>query len=141
MPRIRLTVRRLMVLVLLVAILMAAGIEARRLLLRSREYRGHLAYHTRREREERRNLGVAESIRRKGKTLNREMSLVEEVARLRIPYHARLRRKYERAVTQPWEPLPPDPPEPGDELVWKILEIPPVTDDIPLIDVSSMNFP
>lgn len=32
--------------------------------------------------------------------------------RLRADYHARLKRKYERATRYPWLPVAPDPPEP-----------------------------
>src|SRR5918998_6189285 len=113
LPRFRLTLRRLMVAVAAVAISIASGIEANRLWRLRDDYRARVAYHTRRENEERQNLSVIEYVRNEGIEEHPRTPVIEEVARLRVEYHADLKQKYQRAATRPWESVQPDPDDPG----------------------------
>jgi hypothetical protein len=77
----RFTVRRIMVLVAVVALLMAGGIEARRLWLLRVVYQDKVAYHARRVRDARRNLRVVSLLRSRGITINNMTRSAENEAR------------------------------------------------------------
>lgn len=134
-PRFRLTLRRLMIAVAAVAISIAGGIEANRLWRLRDDYRASAAYHAKRENEERKTLSVIATIRNEGLEELPRMPVIEEVAHLRVEHHANLKQKYQRAATRPWQSVQPDPDDPGEELVWKVFEAPPlITDAMPLIE-------
>ena len=134
----RMTTRRLMIAVAVVAILSTAGIMVRR----SRDFARQAAFHAAEE-ERRRFLlwafapGFEESFKQEQKDLVRlayvrnpirnpdlreqatqsHQDANEEHARMNAlerqrGYHAGLKQQYERAVTHPWEQVPLDPPEP-----------------------------
>ncbi len=51
------------------------------------------------------------------KEAKRELEEVEKTARVKLAYHADLKRKYQRAADHPWESVSPDAKEPGSNLV------------------------
>ncbi len=132
LPRVRLTVRRMMVVVAVVAVALAGGLTYRRWAV----YRERAAGHAHAEQLARFLLGggiavirgadgrveevngpVAVRTSEAGGGLTEFMILptpgYDAVALgRRAAYHARLRRKYERASARPWLPVEPDPPGP-----------------------------
>src|SRR4051812_43881044 len=100
----RLSTRRWVMLVVLVAVTMGAAEHLRRLRI---VYREQVARHRALETSSRRIAGYATGLQRLG---------LEPRARpgpgRRTEYHAAMRRKYERAARYPWLPVPPDPPPP-----------------------------
>jgi hypothetical protein len=126
LPRVRFTVRRMMVGVAVAAVLIGGGIEVARL---NRLRASHLydaAYHARREVEELRNLANFDRGRRGGaaNANDRQILLMERASRLRVAYHAELKRKYVKAANRPWESVAPDPKDLGEDLLWESMKIP-----------------
>jgi hypothetical protein len=112
LPRVRFTVRWLMVAVAIVAL-------AFPLFRMARFYRMHLhAALSHREWEkfhalELKNVALTEYAPSVSPQRRREMTEQSiSRARNRQRYHAELKRKYERAATHPWDPVEPDPPMP-----------------------------
>jgi type II secretory pathway component PulJ len=91
LPRVRFTVRRMMVAVTLVAILLAVVIRRRDYCLRMAARYAQEEARTRSDLQSARALGPA-------------MLAVHVAAQ-----HGELRRRYQRAASRPWEPLPDDP--------------------------------
>jgi hypothetical protein len=112
LPRVRFTVRRLMIVVAVAAGLMAAWVGLARLRLLSSDYRARAEQHA----------GIEETLRRivasdgadapvdisPGPGLRSRRFTARAVAE----HEAALRRKYERAARYPWLPVEPDPLEP-----------------------------
>jgi hypothetical protein len=101
-PRVRFTVRRLMAVVAVLAVLLGAGAEVVRLARLAEDYRQRAKYFV-----------AAEDVR--NLTVAAERMVDPGAARKpdRIAAHyAQLRRRYERAAARPWLPVAPDPPEP-----------------------------
>lgn len=123
MRRPTMTIRRAMIAVAVAAVLIA--IWARDLPARRRSYLADAAYHARREAEERQLLATLEQARREGKIPPRSRSWANAEAslRVRIPYYSALKEKYRRAASHPWETPGPDPSDPGEDLVWRAMEI------------------
>jgi hypothetical protein len=105
-PRVRFTVRQMMIVVAVVAVLMSSYTIAMRMRHLS-AYRYMVRYHRQHERTS--VIAVRDSL------TGQEIAGVEELDRLtrtKSAYHAAMRRKYERAVAQPWITIPVDPPDP-----------------------------
>jgi hypothetical protein len=107
MSRFRFTIRRMMVVVAIVAVICGGGSYAwRREQLRRRleGYHWKISHHSQMERSS--ITAIVESNVPTGP---------DELARLnsvRTAYHASMRRKYQRAAVRPWQGIEPDPPEP-----------------------------
>ena len=100
MPRLRLSVRLLMVLIAFAAVAMAATVMARR----SGEFRA-LAE----EQADAEQLSLSYADEARGPTGDRQrVARGEQMA----AYHRALRVKYEQAARHPWLPVEPDPPIP-----------------------------
>ena len=100
LPRVRLTVRRLMVAVAVVALCLTAWSYWDRRDERYFEFAVKAMSHT--------TLAVAYET-------GRPIGSLRERARVnprKAAYHAALARKYEYAASRPWLPVLPDPPEP-----------------------------
>jgi hypothetical protein len=139
---VRFTVRRMMVAVALNCISMGVTREVRRLGRQSLEYRRRAVTAAREQRGWRQAMigRVASEVeaqrlvavlRTKDQDLadlwvleasvwSRAVSEVREV----VAFHARLRQKYQRAASRPWEPVEPDPPEPRETHVWQCVRTP-----------------
>lgn len=141
-PMIRFTVRRMMVVVALVAVAIGATLEVKRLGRLSREYRRRAVTSAREERMWRREAKgevaselearcLSDALRAKDQDLadlwaeqaSASACEIREVGEI-LNHHARLRRKYERAASRPWEPVAPDPPEPHLTPVWNCVRLP-----------------
>ena len=116
LPRVRFTLRRLLLVIALLAVLMATGLELGRATRRAREYRqlavAHAAFRDL-------SLGEADDYRyayrhrttadnRAGTDLLRSEAHERAMAR----YYDALFAKYLRAARFPWLPVEPDPPPP-----------------------------
>jgi hypothetical protein len=100
LPRVRFTVRRMMVAVAVIAIL----IEGVSLWQRAALYRWKVRHHAMMERSS--VIAVVEGPKAAD---NAELARLSEVW---STYHAAMKQKYEYAVTRPWIYVPPDPPQP-----------------------------
>jgi hypothetical protein len=112
-----------MIAVALVGGLFAAVVEVRRLSKVSLKYRRQAELFRLEEDSHRRSASRLEALRHavavqasietavRAKKLEELGSDLEEMGR-QGRHLAALRRKYERAASRPWEPLPPDPPPP-----------------------------
>jgi Tfp pilus assembly protein FimT len=113
---VRFTLRRLLIVIALLAVLIAAGLEGARATRRAREYRqiavAHAAFRDL-------SLGEAEAYRyvyihkapadsRAGTDLLRSEAKERALAR----HYEALSAKYRRAARFPWLPVEPDPPQP-----------------------------
>jgi len=124
LPRPRFTIRLLLIVVAIVAVLLAGGIGATRLVRRSRHFRQLAVSHANEERllprlvaKKVAILGMAETFAERHSRKEYEGYLKADIRfmeylRLLIAYHARMKQKYERAASHPWEFVPPDPPAP-----------------------------
>lgn len=100
LPRVRVTVRRLMVGVAVTALALAAD-QVRR---RRADYLGRAAINADAEQMSRAYADDARGPHCDPQRVERGDALAA--------YHAALRLKYERAARRPWLPVAPDPPEP-----------------------------
>jgi hypothetical protein len=103
----RMTTRRWLIAVAVVAVCLGSGI----LITRSRSYAALCAFHAEGEKECRRIVEAFEG-RRLDAAVWKDWIAHARRARRLLPYHAALRRKYELASRRPWLPVEPDPPEP-----------------------------
>ena len=102
LPRVRLTIRRLMIAVAIVAMLAGIAIEISRRRARFHE----LAVHYRR---------MERNTFHRGYYISATLEEFEEYSRRwpRLkPYYTEMTGKYELAERRPWMPVAPDPPEP-----------------------------
>jgi len=114
-----------MIAVAVVALMVASGVEMRRLYRLSSYYRnqatvakraqkyriGELVRAERRVKE--RQAWVADGSARPG-TVRTSIAIRDQISR-QIDYWRNLKSKYERAARYPWLPVDPDPPEPAVE--------------------------
>jgi hypothetical protein len=98
-PRVRFTVRTLMALVAVAAIVFGGAL----LWHTASSYREKALYHANLQSSMIMAFGDLDSVD------EAELARVSEAWRT---CHSALRRKYERAASRPWEYVPPDPPEP-----------------------------
>jgi hypothetical protein len=116
LPRVRFTLRRLLIMIALLAVLMAAGLEAARWSRLAQAYRqyavGHAAFRDL-------SLGEAEEYRSAYEHVNpadvrsRTELLESEAGERRLARHYdALDAKYRRAARFPWLPVEADPPQP-----------------------------
>ncbi len=113
LPRVRFTVRRLMVLVAIVGIFVGLGVEGAKRRARFREL---AAKH-----QEKGMQWFAFFPGGKSQHQDEMMRLYEERVGPTIEYYCGLRDKYERASLYPWLPVgsdPPPPPEPATSYPW-----------------------
>ena len=111
-PRPRLTVRRLMIVVAVVTVLLGAAYKFAECNLLARFYRVEAQYHADREsalREIAAKDGGESLINFTPRTDTRSKRFP---IRVMADFEAKLKRKYDRAASRPWLPVPPDPPEP-----------------------------
>ncbi len=144
LPRVRFTVRRLMIAVAIAAFLIGGGIEAARCKRLRKAHLDDAAYHARREAEELRNLANIDLSRRAGAidVEVRSMRLIERSSRLRVDYHGQMKRKYSKAASRPWRAVSPDPKDPGTELIWEAFTIPELGGpEVKLIEIESSDSP
>jgi hypothetical protein len=128
LPRVRFTVRRLMIAVAIVGVLLAAGLEARWMHRKYREYATRASLHSYCERlySEWASSDIKKEADRRSKfEKNGQAGFDDWVLHLAdyygrraaketlwANYHARMKSKYEVAMRRPWLPVEPDPPEP-----------------------------
>jgi hypothetical protein len=132
LPRGRLTVRRMMIAVAVIALAFEAFLWAERIRARQASYRGWAAVHARHAQRwltlARRNEDQPDNPKlpptlmadpefrahwEKGVAAWRiQRGPIIGAQRRNAAYHASLADKYERATSRPWLPVPPDPPEP-----------------------------
>jgi hypothetical protein len=113
LPRVRFTVRQLMVAVAAIAVLLTAGIVGQRWMDFSRRARSHADQAWGYSLEAGNSYQLAYDDIRSGNGGSARQS-AEEGATWRglALYHDTLRRKYERAMWRPWALVAPDPPAP-----------------------------
>jgi hypothetical protein len=99
-PRVRFTVRRMMIAVAVSAAVIWGVI----LWQRASFYRWKARYHARMERS-----SIIAVIEGRKSAAPGELA---DLSRIRAAHHAALRRKYEHAAARPWEYVPSDPPDP-----------------------------
>ena len=123
------SLRLAMASVALIAVVL--GVGSRQLYARRADFMKDAAHHARREAEEQRNVATFDRGRREGSTNANDPYILklERSSRVRLAHHAELKRKYLRAAARPWEPVPPDPPDVGESLLWDALLMP--TPDFP----------
>jgi hypothetical protein len=127
LPRVRFTIRRIMIVVASVALLMGG---LRLLWLRS-AYRkaalAHAAYENlartlqrmvENEGKDERELEIAfgMKVEPEPEPVKATRAADARVNRKTAEYHAALRQKYERAAARPWAPIAPDPPPPEPDV-------------------------
>lgn len=124
-PRFRFTLWRLMIAVAIVAFLIGGGIGSARFLRLRASHLSDAAFHARREAEELANVALFDQGRRAGaaNATDRSTLMRERSSRLRVGYHADLKRKYIRAASRPWEAVTPDPKDPGEDLLWESMMV------------------
>jgi hypothetical protein len=114
LPRVRFTVRQVLVAVAALALLMAAGIEAVRQMRIARAYRQMAVYHA-----SWRDFCLAEAEEYRAavaaRPASRDWSRSEAHQRALAQYHDSQASKYRLAARSPWLPVEPDPPEPAPE--------------------------
>jgi hypothetical protein len=103
-PRVRFTVRRMMVAVAVVGILTWCGIGLYRRWSRIPEYRARARNHA--------DALRAHVIAVRERSHTASPAELVELNRQRNAYHTALKREYERAASFPWKWMPPDPPDP-----------------------------
>jgi hypothetical protein len=120
LPRMRCTVRQMMVAVAVISVVTGGTIIAKR----QRVYRVRAAFHAQQEQvaakrwrhwsqEAARLSGPAGDQSPPRSDQERELAVVMvNYSRNRVAHHARLRVKYERVSRYPWLPIDPDPPSP-----------------------------
>jgi hypothetical protein len=101
------TTRRWMIVVAIVAV----GVGAGMLIMRSRSYAALAALHAESENECRRIVEADEGNRLDAAIWKDWIAYARRSRRLLL-HHAALRRKYELASRRPWLPVEPDPPAP-----------------------------
>ena len=127
--RTRFTVRRMMAVVAIAAILLGPGLQAWRVYRNFREYKQRASQHsifetiwTKQKHEwsskESEWRSIAKDLEQKGKDFRSAVEIAEIYATIAenptrlAEYHARMKEKYEAARRRPWLPVEPDPPEP-----------------------------
>ena len=120
LPRVRLTVRQMMVAVAVVAVVTGGTVIARR----QDVYRVRAVFHAQQEhvaanrwrhwsQEAIRLSGPPGDRNQPGSDQERQLAVaMVAYSRNRAAHHARLRVKYERVARYPWLPIDPDPPSP-----------------------------
>jgi Tfp pilus assembly protein PilE len=127
-PRVRFTVRRLMIVVAIVAISLGVFETVRawekyseraareslitRLYLSEFNERIEMARRQKKGREARISQGFPFEDEIINEKLEKASVLGAELSRRRLEFHAELKEKYDRATRYPWLPVAPDPPEP-----------------------------
>jgi hypothetical protein len=110
----RMTTRRWIIVVAIVALVVGGMVLARR----QGVYRVRAAFYAQQEQVATRRLRhwTQEVVRFSGRPQSDEQrrlaELMEDYSRDRVAYHARLKVKYRRAAHYPWLPIAPDPPTP-----------------------------
>jgi hypothetical protein len=127
MPRVRFTVRRLMIAVAVVAVLLFGGMQGRRVYRNYRLYSSHSAHYGTLEAICLRNLPAhrkqlesildltkdeAPGIDLQTYDSYKHIKDILDRAERRGEYYGRLKIKYERAAHRPWLPVEPDEPRP-----------------------------
>jgi hypothetical protein len=117
LPRVRFTVRRMMVATAVLAISLFSGIWLTRIGHLTGMYEQRALYHAEQERATRLAIeNTLDHFRRVVKDPEKD-PVFQHLSRLQITnpradYHAALREKYEVASRRPWRPVAPDPPPP-----------------------------
>jgi hypothetical protein len=125
LPRVRFTVRRLMIAVAVVAVLIGAGISVRRSIFLSREAaacsgfesfwrdQGHYSRKAAEDYSRIAKMSTDSNFASELRGLARDSAEQAEHDVERADYFGRLKAKYEAAVRRPWLSVEPDPPNPG----------------------------
>lgn len=100
LPRCRLTVRRMIAVVAIIALIIGVATY----LMRADHYRRRARHHALMERSS--VIAVVDGAK------PAEQQELDELNRAWTAHHGSLRRKYEAAATRPWAYVAPDPPEP-----------------------------
>jgi hypothetical protein len=114
LPRVRFTVRRLMVAVAILAVVFGVTLESIRLGRRWAYYHRRAAYYEQSE-ELFRFIGRGErqaAASTSGQAAKRSLQQAAE-CELRVPFYAELKRRHRYAEWRPWTSLPPDPDPPS----------------------------
>jgi hypothetical protein len=108
-PRPRLTVRRLMIAVAVIALV--TGVIA--MLIQSERRRQRAVYHAKMETETQHlmNFYRGDLVLRRGENRDDFPAMLGRFTRRNL-YHSEMRRKWEASAARPWLPVEPDPPEP-----------------------------
>jgi len=113
LPRVKMTVRRTMCLVAVVALAFGVA-DAVSMSIRSARYRRRADHFERMERRCREIGAMDDATRVRAAEAAFDDPFLDDPGwnRRMIPYFESLKRKYRRAALQPRVPLPPDPPSP-----------------------------
>jgi hypothetical protein len=125
LPRVRFTVRRMIVVVAVIAAVLGGGIEVERLrrpyLYRQEaaKFAGNGRYWYERFLDYQQAIMGSKKLTHTGDSSTEEMAEAEmgEAARRYreiIWWSSKMKEKYERAASRPWESVPPGPPRPWD---------------------------
>jgi hypothetical protein len=113
LPRVRFTVRRLMVVVAVAAALMGAFVEYVRLCRKSTDFRARAEEHAALEQTLRWTIATSGADSPIDISPGPGMRSKRFTARAVTDWQAALRRKYERAAHYPWLPVVADSPQPN----------------------------
>jgi hypothetical protein len=117
MPRLRFTVRRMLIAVAIVAILCGGGVQIRRAIAFSQLASSHtsfgLFWHSQEQWHRQFARSILESDRpRLSENDAAEQTEQAEKSKVLADYHAAMKAKYEAAARRPWLSVEPDPPRP-----------------------------
>lgn len=113
------TMKQLIVVVFILAILVS--LVSKELVKRRNAFLYDVAYHTRREVEELRNLENLGKMRREKSSNLKDESLakLEKSSQLRVSYHSEMKLRFQSAANHPWQSVGPIREEPGEALLWE----------------------
>jgi hypothetical protein len=146
-PRFRFTIRSFMIAIAAITFLVVGGIQARKW-LELREVCLEIAGdHARLESEQRQKLADAAKARSEGfkgwgerrAEADTIVPMIEDLARARLDFHARMRIKWEQAARRPWQDVADDPKKPTDERIEKTVELGPLPyfkDDVKYLTID-----
>jgi hypothetical protein len=112
LPRPRLTIRLMMVLVAVAALALSVEATRRRMANLSLAYLGRAREYQAKAEIASLNALESEAVSRRGRTSDPKYAQRSISYRRLCEFHLTMKRKYERAATQPWLPIAPDPAPP-----------------------------
>ena len=111
-PRLRITIRSVMIIVAVAALALAAEATRRRMANLSAAYRLRALVHQNKAELAEGNAIESESAYRRGQPPDPKYAKWSEGFQRLAEFHCAMMRKYERAASRPWLPIDPDPTPP-----------------------------